>query len=240
MLITDCPCVLFALDRECAPFRRLFPTERKVAGAPYRAWLCTRNARTVLVIETGVGAVRTQRALDWLRTSAWPVQYVIASGFAGSLTNKVYVGDVLVASEVVDPDGNAWPTGWKSPTESASPLVSGRLLSSPRMIGDAREKNEAGQKYRAEAVDMESATVARFCATHGVPFGCVRSISDDVDTTLSPHLVSLLGGGQVSMGRLVLTLIRHPGLVVPLVKLARDTSLASRALAGRLLELIAE
>ena len=85
---------------------------------------------------------------------------------------------------------------------------------------------------------MESATVARFCQERGMPFGCVRAISDNVDTCLSPHLVSLLGTGQVSIPRLIATLVMHPSVIGSLLKLAKDTRLAALALAAALVKML--
>ena len=179
--------------------------------------------------------------------SLFPVPWIMA-GFAGALQADVRVGDVVVAQEVVDFEGNRWPTSWPglAALPGGRPLTlpartccqAGRLLTSPRLIGDPDEKHRLGQMHRAQAVDMESATVARFCHERGIPFGCVRSISDHVETRLSPHLVSLLSHGQVSIPRLAATLVCHPSTIGSLLTLARNTRLASLALAEKLAGLL--
>ena len=73
----------------------------------------------------------------------------------------------------------------------------------PRLVATAEEKAALGMKYGAMAVDMEAATVARFCQRHGVPFGSVRAISDDMRTTLSPQLATLLQAGRPSLPRVL-------------------------------------
>src|SRR5262249_14686385 len=60
------PCVLFALARESAPFRREFRPNQRFPGAPCRARFCGPAWLPVLVVETGVGTANTERALDWL------------------------------------------------------------------------------------------------------------------------------------------------------------------------------
>ena len=166
------------------------------------------------------------------------------AGFAGSLHADVRVGDVLVAQEILDLEGNRWPTSWPGHTTLAGgpsltlPARPDRLLTSPRLIGDPEEKRRLGQTHSAQAVDMESATVARFCHERGIPFGCVRSISDNVDTLLAPQLVSLLSQSQVSIPRLAATLARHPGMIGSLITLARNSRLASLALAKKLMGLL--
>lgn len=234
----SCPIVLFALDRECTPFRRKFPLQEPCQKAPCRAWLCGRATPRFLVLEIGVGPAKTQRALDWLAKS-WPgrVPFVVMAGFAGSLTAELRVGDVFLASEIVDTAGNCWPATW--PADCAPcPAMVGRLVTTPRLAGEAAEKRRLGEAYAARAVDMEAATVARFCQERGLSFACVRSISDNVDTCLSPYLVSLLGTGQVSIPRLIATLVLHPSVIGSLLQLARDTRLAARTLAEALVKML--
>ena len=67
------------------------------------------------------------------------------------------------------------------------PLHRARLLTTGQLIGNPEDKRSLGRKHEAAAVDMESATVARMCSRKGVPFGCVRVISDRADTPLSPR-----------------------------------------------------
>jgi nucleoside phosphorylase len=238
----NCPVILFALDRECGPFRRMFQVQTRCREAPCRAWICAGSEKSFLVMEIGVGPVPTQRALDWLgaQWKSGPPPLLIMAGFAGSLTAEIRVGDVFVATDVVDLEGNRWLPGWPGPAAdiASTGCTAGRLITTPRLIGDPEEKGRLKVKHAAQAVDMEAATVAEFCRSRGVSFGCVRSISDNVDTCLSPHLVSLLGTGQVSIPRLLATLVLHPSVLGSLLTLARDTRWASRSLAEALMKLL--
>jgi len=85
---------------------------------------------------------------------------------------------------------------------------------------------------------MESATFARLCTKRGIPFGCLRAISDDLDTALSPALVSLLTGGRVSWWRALRALLRRPSLFKEFLRLGRDTRLASAQLGKAVGELL--
>src|SRR5262245_48068489 len=185
------PCVLFALSREARPFCRTFAVRRPVL-APCPAWLCG-TAPGVLVLETGVGAERARRALAWLAEEhlrGRPVA-VVAAGFAGGLRPQRRVGGVVSAREVGDEQGRAWPTGLFAGADA-------RVLTVGRLVGEPAEKRRLGQAFDADVADMESAALAEDCARRGLPFGCVRAVSDDVDTTLSPRLLGLVEGAGVS------------------------------------------
>lgn len=241
------PCILFALKRERLPFCHRFKPEGTLPGAPVWAQFFSGAGRTVLVLETGVGRNAVTTALDWLlRTpSLAGVPYrptaCVFAGFAGALTPEFRVGDVVLANEVVDEDCHRWPTaaGIAFPADCQNPVRRGRILTTSRLVGDPAEKRSLGATHAACAVDMESAPFAERCAAAGIPFACVRAISDELETALSPHLASMLAGGSASPWRFVKTLARHPGMLPELLRLARDTRIAAENLGAALHDLLA-
>jgi adenosylhomocysteine nucleosidase len=153
---------------------------------------------------------------------------VVFAGFAGSLSSSLRVGDVILATEVAHPDGHCITTTW--PQHENLPGVAGRLLTTPLMVSDPVAKRALGAQHHASAVDMESFHFAARCGRQGVRFGCVRAISDNHDTALSPELVPLLSAGVVSPWRFALALLRRPRLIREMLRLARDTRVAAREL----------
>src|SRR5262245_5177728 len=175
----DDPCLLFALSRESRTFRREFPPTQRFPGAPCWARFCGPAWLSVLVLETGVGAARTERALKWLFDTPklgvvpYRPKLVISAGFAGSLHADFRVGDVILADEVADADGSRWATTWlrRLPEgEWRPPLHRGRLVTVSQIAATPDEKRSLAERHEAVAVDMESATVARWCTQRDVPF----------------------------------------------------------------------
>jgi len=230
------PCVLFALRREAAPFLKRC-SRRVVAEAPIRAWHCHLAAKSVLVLETGLGAAAMEKALDWLLAAPFQPVFVLSAGFSGALVADLHLGDLVLATEVIAPDGTRHPATW--PVE-AVPFRCGTLLTSPHLVGDPDEKRQLGERFGAVAVDMESSAAAQFCQWHGIPFGCLRAISDSWSAPLSPRLVGLLRGGRVAAGALLGALLKQPSLVKELWRLARDTRRAAEALGQGVAELLTQ
>jgi hypothetical protein len=85
---------------------------------------------------------------------------------------------------------------------------------------------------------MESAAIREVCTAHGIEFRAMRAVSDTVETALSPELVRLLSGGNVSIWRAMKALAQKPGLLGEFRRLARDTKLASRNLAEALMAIL--
>jgi len=219
------PCVIFALAREASAFYQHFKPRRRFSAAPCRARLCG----PVLVLESGLGARATDRALNWL---PYRPKVIISAGYCGALREHFRVGDILLANEVVDTSGGRWPVTWPAVSQN------GRLLTAAALAADPVQKRQLGQDYNAAAVDMETARVARWCAEQDIPFASVRAVSDDLQTALSPQLVALLSGGRVSPLRLLASVARQPRLVGELWRLAQNTRLASARLALALGELL--
>jgi nucleoside phosphorylase len=246
-LVFDDPCIVFALGRESQAFLREFRPQQRFPGAPCRARFCGPPWLTVLVLETGIGRAATERALDWLlgRPLLGGVPYrpkvVLSAGFSGALRADYRVGDVLLATEVADTAGNRWPTTWPGELPSGEwrpPLHRARLLTVSQLVGAPEAKRALGERHDAAAADMEAAVVAQRCQAGGVPFSCVRVISDDVHTALSPRLVSLLAGGTVSPLRVALALLRNPRLAGEFRRLANQTGFAAEQLGTALGELL--
>lgn len=237
------PCVVFALRRESMSFRRAYPLFQKpFPGAPCLAQFrqprgseLHRCIHTVMMLETGVGEAAMTTALSWAlsrpRCDVWDYRppFVISVGFSGALSPEQRVGDLVLAIEVVNEQGHRWSA--LHAFASKDPQITlGRVLTVRNLVSDPDEKRRLGQQYEALAVDMESAVAARLCQQHNVPFACLRVISDDQNTPLSPHLVELLRRGRVSVPRLVGKVVRHPQLIRQLWRLAANTRLAASRL----------
>lgn len=151
------------------------------------------------------------------------------AGFCGALRSGLAVGDIVTPAEVVDETGTIW---------ACTDTGTGRLLTSPRLIATPEEKLSLGERFTADVVDMESAAVAAVCRAQGVPFLAVRAVSDTVDTALSPELVRLLDGGNVSVLKACGALVRRPSLFGEFRRLARDTKHAARNLATALFGIV--
>jgi adenosylhomocysteine nucleosidase len=234
----DIPYILFAMRRESRPFLRTFPFEHRLTRAPCWVAFCGGfGGWSVLAAEIGIGQGRAVSALDWLlrtpKLHAFHPRFILSAGFSGALQKDLHVGDVLLATEVVDLQGNCHRVTW--PADEGKPsLRAGRLLSLATLLGDAEEKCRLGQQHAALAVDMETAAVAEFCTRRNIPFGCLRVISDECHVSLSPYLAALLTNGKTSAWRAARALWQQPGLFWEFWRLARDTRFAARQLAKSL------
>jgi adenosylhomocysteine nucleosidase len=217
--------VLFALRRESMIFRRTHRPLRRLAGPCYSAMA----GQSFVLMETGVGRAAVAAALDWLLTTVPRPRWLLYAGFGGALDPALRIGDALIADSVIDGLGRSWSSG--IPDHAWPGVKHGRLFTSDRLVGAPEDKLRLGSQFDARMVDMEAVHVAARCAQAAIPFGCVRAISDTVDTALSPALVAMLAGERVSPVRLARAIAHRPALVLELWRLGRDTRVAAGQLA---------
>jgi adenosylhomocysteine nucleosidase len=160
----------------------------------------------------------------------------VVAGFSGALTPGQSAGTLILATRILDEHGSDWPASW--PGDRPTAIQRGRILTADRLVTEPADKAELGARYQAIAVDMESAAAARLCCERGVPFGCLRAISDTVDTRLSLELVDLLKAGRPSILAVLAALCRKPLLAGELWTLAQNTRIAAKNLAAALGELV--
>jgi hypothetical protein len=155
------------------------------------------------------------------------------------------VGDLVLASELIGitgPGGSEIePTIYQAhqgllcaATEAlgATPLrvALGPTVTTPGVITTPAGKQSLGRQTGAVAVDMESYWVARVASDRGIPFLALRAISDAQEDLLPPFHQILDADGNPRARRLAIHLIREPGSLVALLKLAGDAGRARRAL----------
>lgn len=211
------PLVIFALERESVPFRRI-----------------VRDSEAMQVVVSGVGRKAAfDIACRALADAKGCPRLVISAGYCGALSPDLHVGDVVAASGIIEPSGQCWRCA------TTTGIRVGRLLTVSELIAAPHQKRSLHEDYEADIVDMESAGVAEACLhIRGVSFIAVRAVSDTAATALSPELVRVLSGGNVSIWKAMKALARKPALLGEFRRLARDTRLAARNLADALMALI--
>ena len=165
---------------------------RRVRGAERSRWRGYAGAHEVEVVQTGIGGAGAARALDRLELF---VDLVVSLGFAGALRKGPIAGDLVLPEAVVRADGSAERIAIAPVLVAALAVagadvpggntVRGTLLTVPAMLATPAEKEAAGGRFNAVAVEMECADVARYAADRGVRFLPLRVILDPLELSLA-------------------------------------------------------
>jgi adenosylhomocysteine nucleosidase len=149
------------------------------------------------------------------------VDVLMSFGVAGALDPKLQPGDIIVATEVISPDGTRYPA------EAGTSGIAGTLATSAEPVTSAAEKRLLFERTGAIAVDMESAAVADVARAAGARFMAVRAIADPADHSLPRAAIAALRpDGNVNY----LALLARPWDWGGLLALAADMRRADRAL----------
>jgi hypothetical protein len=98
-------------------------------------------------------------------------------------------------------------------------------------VGTAEEKKQL-HSTGAIAVEMEAAGVAQRAEKLGVPFFCLKAVTDLADETMANDFnVVLRSDGRFDTMKVLLSSLRHPWVRLPeLFRLQRRCALAARSL----------
>lgn len=212
--------IIAALEREIRPLVKGWRgSKREYGGRLFRFF---ENDHCVAVC-AGIGPAAARQATEAI-ISLYEPALVKSVGFAGALEERFRVGQVLEVGEVIDAgDGSRRNAG------SGSEV----LVSFASVAGEA-QKTRLAQAYRAQAVDMEAAAVAKGAEAHGLRFRATKVISDEVGFPMPPLERFVGKSGEFQGARFAMFVGPRPWLWGTTVRLLRNSTKASRALCDRL------
>jgi adenosylhomocysteine nucleosidase len=162
--------------------------------------------------------------------------HVVVSGIAGGVSRSVNIGDLVFPEILIDhATGTEYrPTGWPGAKLAGTILTTAELITGPAEV-------EALRSQGVVAVEMEGAAVGEICESVGRPWTVVRSISDRADEGIvDTSVLSLLNpDGSTNVGAAISLIVRRPGRLPKLMRLAQDSQKAATAAAGAVYGLLA-
>lgn len=151
------------------------------------------------------------------------VHAFVSTGYCGALDNRLRVLSIVVASKIND-------VPVRQPATKLS-FSAGPVLSRDEVACSVEEKARL-RKSGAIAVEMEAAGVEPVARKMGVPFYCVRVVTDAASDELALDFNRVRDrNGRFSRARIVAAVLRRPLRLVPrLLELERTSKSASLAL----------
>jgi adenosylhomocysteine nucleosidase len=216
--------LLAPMGSELRPLLKRLPLQRTEAGRPpvYEgAHGDVEIVATTTSMGTVAAAAAAERVLD-TRT----IDRVVVVGIAGGVDPGFSIGDVFVPTVVID--GATGTEYTPHPFGDLEPR--GKLSTSDEFIvDDTRLARMAADGI--VAVDMETSAVAAVCERRGTPWSVFRAISDrahegDVEMLNMAH-----PDGSPNARAALRYIVRHPGKLPFLLRLAQGATKAADAAA---------
>jgi adenosylhomocysteine nucleosidase len=223
--------IIAALEREVRPLVRGWLSVK--ASHQGREFIFYEGEHATVVCG-GIGSEAARRAAEAVIANYSP-DLLISAGVAGALVSELKVGDAIFPATVIDTlNGSRHETAIHDAPVGNTALGRTILASYPE-VATVAQKQQLAKSYGAHAVDMEGAAVARAAEVHGIPYLAVKAISDELDFEL-PEMSRFIRGGQFNTTRFLLHIAIRPWLWLRVIRLARNTQIASENLCAWLRE----
>ena len=157
-------------------------------------------------------------------------QMLLFSGVAGAISPKLKVGDLIVATKLAQhdlditafghpfgyvPEGAVYVEADKElialskevATEMGKSVQEGIIATGDQFVADEKRKNWIGETFKADALEMEGASVAVVCDALDVPFFILRAISDAADMDASFSFDEFLETSAVESAEFVMKMV---------------------------------
>jgi adenosylhomocysteine nucleosidase len=157
---------------------------------------------------------------------------VISTGWAGALSEELVPGRAYDVSAVIDAR-----TGERF--VAAGPKNDCWLVTNSR-VADASEKRRLRATYGAGLVDMEAAAVARLAQMRGIPFYCVKGVSDGFADQLPDFNRFILPNGKFQLGRFIVFCTLSPWYWPSLMRMGENSRKAAQGIRESLLDFLDE
>jgi adenosylhomocysteine nucleosidase len=199
--------------------------QRKSVGADWARSACL-GTHEVLLVANGAGPSRAGAAVD-SALEAFRPDALVSIGLCGAAAPDLRPSQIVVATEVAFGE-TRYPA---APLECPRPHSRGMVRTIDHIAQTAGEKR-FWHSTGAIAVEMEAAAIAQHAQRLGLPFYCIKAVSDLADETLANDLnPALRPDGHFDTIKVLGSTLRHPLVRVPeLLRLWRRSARAANYL----------
>ena len=208
--------IIAAMPGELKPLVHGWPSSRR---GNIRFWAQRTEEEEWIAACAGAGQEAATRAFA-ASEDGGPIDLIISLGWVGALTEDVAPGAAYNAAGVIDVR-----TGERFRCDAGAGEQ--WLLTSP-IVADAAEKQRLASAYKADLVDMEAAALARLALMRGIPFYCIKGVSDGIHEKLPDLNRFIRADGQFALTAMVLFSILRPWYWLALMRMGENSRKASQ------------
>ena len=198
--------IIAAMDKEIDDIKAMMAEEceadkKTLSGMEF--WHGTLHEKEIVLVRCGIGKVNASMAATIL-ASVYKVDAIINTGIAGSLDDRIDIGDIVLSTEAQEHDMDVTGLGYEKgiiPDQETSVYIAdkkligiaeevchkvnpdinvftGKVVSGDQFISDRETKHQIINSVGGMCTEMEGAAIAHAAYLSNVPFLIIRSISD--------------------------------------------------------------
>jgi adenosylhomocysteine/aminodeoxyfutalosine nucleosidase len=195
--------IMGAMSEEVAPIVEKLSNLQKTVYGANTYYEGEYNGQEVVVAYSKIGKVFATLTATIL-IEKFACERLLFSGVAGAISSDLNIGDLIIASSLSQHDlditafGHPFgfvPEGAVSiPTDANLRQIAkevavakglsvkeGIIATGDQFVANEARKNWIGETFKADALEMEGASVAVVCSALEIPFFILRAISDSAD-----------------------------------------------------------
>jgi len=195
--------IMGAMPEEIEPIISKLENLKETQYAANKYYEGSYNGQEVVVAYSKIGKVFATLTATSL-IEKFGCDTLLFSGVAGAISDELKVGDLIIAESLCqhDLDITAFghPYGYVPEGEvcistdvklrdiakdvakqKGLTLKEGVIATGDQFVANAERKDWIGETFKADALEMEGASVAVVCSSLNIPFFVLRAISDSAD-----------------------------------------------------------
>ncbi len=188
--------IIFAIEEELTAFKDLIKINNEYNIFDLKFYECEVNSIMCVFVQCGVGKVNAARTAQILIDNM-KVDYIFNVGVAGGIDSTLKVGDIVIASKLVQHDFDVTPFNYqkgqipnvgvfvecdeyliKVAEKCLKEAKKGVIASGDIFVTEEWMSKKINKKFNALCCEMEGASIAQVCFLSHIPFLVIRSISD--------------------------------------------------------------
>ena len=238
--------LIAAMPEEIRPLLKVVGSFQEKRLSRFTTYSFVVAGHEIIAVLSGMGPVNGTAATKALVSQHHP-ELLIHTGFAGGITSGTEVGDIVLAHRVFAYENSEFQEQQGINVELAvhaaellEPgrklrFLAGTFVTAAGIISKAHLANTLPTLSAVAVVEMETAAVTRVATETDTPLLAIRAISDGADEELGFSIEEITDSTlRVSIGNLLLTVVRKPWIVPQLMRLAQNSRLAGVNLAAAL------
>ena len=176
-------CVITAMAVEFNALIDQFKIDRnnviKLCDEYYIAECAEKN---LVIAQAGIGKLRAKECAKILHMRYPYIMIYVSFGLAGSLSEEINVGDIVMGSSILETNDQGEDKSYKTiEHKNKKHVYSGLVFCSNKFINSEKEKNYLHKKFGALCVEMESSGIAQFIENKNIPIMVIKIISDQAN-----------------------------------------------------------
>ena len=205
---TDTIGIIGAMDVEVTSLKEAAEITKTTKIAEMEFCEGTLGGKNVVIVKCGMGKVNAGICAHTL-INVFHCSKIINTGVAGSLDNRIDIGDIVVSTEAVQHDFDVEAIGFQKGEIPYTGLIAfpadeslraaaveavrqsapdihvfeGRVCSGDQFISTKEQKDTIIGNFGGMCCEMEGAAIAQTCYLNNTPYVVIRAISDKPDET---------------------------------------------------------